>query len=292
MTVSEWLREAAARLAISPAWQGPDVLLSPRREAEWLLAASLTRTMTWLLTWPDKALTAEEQDQADRWLRQRCRGVPLAYLTGEREFWSLPLRVTADTLVPRPDSERLVEVALACWPPADAPRVLDLGTGSGALALALKQERPDAQLTAVDRSEAALAVAAGNGERLALPVRWLQGDWFSPVGDERFHLVVSNPPYLAPDDPHLDSLQHEPRTALVADEEGLADLRRLCRDAPAHLLPGGWLLLEHGAAQASAVRDLLTAAGFAQVRSWQDLGGCDRVSGGCLPVASEHEHAE
>ncbi|PRD35820.1 UNVERIFIED_CONTAM: prmC [Trichonephila clavipes] len=278
--IDDWLRRAASRLADAPAWRsGSDDV--PGREASWLLAAVLGRDLAWLMTWPERRLSDAELARADDWLARRCAGEPLAYLRGEHEFWSLPLRVTPATLVPRPDTERLVEVVLSCLPPA--ARVLDLGTGSGAIALALAHERRDAEVTAVDRSAEALAVARGNGERLELPVRWLHGDWFAPVAGERFHVVASNPPYISDDDPHLAVLAHEPSTALVAADDGLADLRHLASTAPAHLLPGGWLLLEHGFAQAAAVRAALVAAGFTQVRSWQDLAGQDRVSGGCLP---------
>lgn len=290
LTVADWLRHAAGHLALAPAWQGPDSAPSPRREAEWLLAAVLDRDLAWLLTWPEQVLTVADRQRAEDWLQQRQQGVPLAYLTGVREFWSLPLRVTRDTLVPRPDSERLVEVALVCCPALPGVRVLDLGTGSGALALAIRHERPDAEVTAIERGTAALAVARDNGERLGLPVRWLLGDWFAPVAGERFDIVLSNPPYLAPDDAHLMTLAHEPRSALVAAEAGLADLRHLVVSAPAALRAGGWLLLEHGADQAANVRGLLTDTGYAAVQTWQDLGGCDRVSGGQWP-GGEAAHA-
>lgn len=283
MSISDWLRRAALRLAGAPDWQDA-ASATPRREAEWLLAELLGRDLTWLLTWPDHALDAAQQAQAEDWLMRRCAGEPLAYLAGRREFWSLPLAVTSDTLVPRPDTERLVELALQRLPVDVAQDVLDLGTGSGAIALALARERPQAHVTAVDRSGGALAVAARNGETLGLRVRWLQSDWFAALGQERFHLVVSNPPYIAEDDPHLAGLTHEPLSALVAGEGGLADLRHLVVAAPLHLREGGWLLLEHGHDQAAAVRELLRAAGYDEVASWQDCGGNDRVSGGRRPA--------
>ena len=278
VTVGGWLDQAADRLARAPAWQAPGLDAAPRREAQWLLAAVLGRSLTWLLTWPDKALAGDELDRAGDWLTRRCAGEPLAYISGRHEFWSLPLRVTPATLVPRPDTERLVEVALARLAPDG--RALDLGTGSGAIALALASERPQARVTALERSPEALAVARGNGEALGLPVRWLESDWFAAVTGEVFDLVVSNPPYIAADDPHMPALAHEPRAALVAGDDGLADLRHLVGAAPGHIAIGGWLLLEHGCAQAGAVRALLRARGFVQVASWQDLGGQDRVSGG------------
>ncbi len=278
VTIADWLRTAATMLAAAPGWQARGVDAAPRREAEWLLAAVLGRDLTWLLTWPERGLADAERKQADAWLQRRCAGEPLAYLTGYRDFWSLSLRVTPATLVPRPDTERLVEVALAHLPATGS--ALDLGTGSGAIALALASERPQARITALDRSAEALAVARGNGEALGLPVRWLDSDWFAAVAGECFDLIVSNPPYIDVADPHLAVLGHEPLTALVADGAGLADLQHLIATAPRHLLPGGWLLLEHGHDQALAVQAALLARGFTQVQRWQDLGGQDRVSGG------------
>lgn len=285
LTVADWLKAATTALAAAPGWRMSGVEAVPRREAEWLLAAVLDRNLTWLLTWPEAALTQAQQQQADAWLQRRCAGEPLAYLSGRRDFWSLSLRVTPATLVPRPDTERLVEVALTCLP--ETGRVLDLGTGSGAIALALASERPQACVTAVDRSAEALAVARGNGEALGLPVRWLESDWFAAVAGETFELIVSNPPYIDRADPHLAALRHEPVTALVADEAGLADLRHLVFAAPAQLAAGGWLLLEHGHDQAAAVRAALVARGFMQVQSWQDMGGQDRVTGGQWSPESE-----
>lgn len=282
LSLADWLRLAAQRLAVAPGWQAPGLAdVSPRREAEWLLCAVLDRDLAWLLTWPDKVLAGEELARAEGWLARRCAGEPLAYLAGRRDFWSLPLRVTPATLVPRPDTERLVELALERL--TEDGSALDLGTGSGAIALALASERPCARITALDRSAEALAVARSNGEVLGLPVRWLESDWFAAVAGERYALIVSNPPYIAEDDPHLASLGREPLSALVAGESGLADLRHLVAEAPAHLLAGGWLLLEHGHAQADAVRALLALRGFGAVQSWQDLGGQDRVTGGQWP---------
>ena len=282
MTVAGWLRQAALAFADGVAWRAAGVDASPRREAEWLLAEALGHDLAWLLTWPERDLTEAERARADDWLQRRLGGEPLAYLAGVQPFWTLSLRVTPATLIPRPDTERLVELALQRLPEVSC-RVLDLGTGSGAIALALASERRQAAVTAIDRSHEALAVAQGNGERLALPVRWLQGDWFAPVAGERFDLVVSNPPYIRADDHHLAALMHEPLSALVAADDGLADLRQLVRTAPEHLLPDGWLLLEHGHDQSEAVRALLATRGFTAVATWQDHGGQDRVSGGRWP---------
>lgn len=256
-----------------------------RAEAELLLAAALDRNRGWLFAHGDAVPDAAALERFRAWVRRRAEGEPVAHLLGRREFWSLDLAVTADTLVPRPDTERLVELALERIA-TDAPaRVLDLGTGSGAIALAIARERPHAAVTAVDRDARALEVARRNAARLGLErVRCLRGDWFTAVRDERFDLVASNPPYLAEDDPHLaGGLRFEPRQALVAGGDGLDDLRAIVRDAPDHLAPGAWLLLEHGMQQAGSVRELLEARGFAGVASWQDLEGRDRVSGGRWP---------
>lgn len=253
-----------------------------RRDAQLLLCRALEKPRTHLLAWPEAPVPENSLRRFEAWLQRRREGEPIAYILGEREFWSLTLNVTPATLIPRADTERLVEVALAQSLPGDA-RILDLGTGSGAIALALASERPHWQITAVDVSEAALQVARSNGLRLALPqVRWLQGSWFEPVGAEQFHLIASNPPYIADDDPHLQAgdLPREPRAALVAADRGLEDLRLLVNASPAHLFAGGVLLLEHGYEQASAVRGMLEARGFGQVQSWHDLGGHERVSGG------------
>ncbi|MES3040458.1 MAG: peptide chain release factor N(5)-glutamine methyltransferase [Pseudomonadota bacterium] len=293
-TMAQWLRAAEAQLSTQQLWRIPGVdEQSPRREAQWLLAAVVGQSLAWLLTWPERELSHEQQQRADAWLARRLLGEPLALLRGEQEFWSLNLHVTPDTLVPRADTERLVEVALSCLPAMDAAvHMLDLGTGSGAVALALARALPLAQLTAVDRSRPALAVAQGNGERLGLPVRWLHSDWFSALAGEQFQVIVSNPPYLADDDPHLAHVSHEPLSALVAAEQGMADLLHLVREAPCYLLDTGWLLLEHGATQAEAVRAALSQCGFAQVQTWQDLSGLDRVSGGQWPGASGVIHAQ
>ena len=219
-----------------------------------------------------------------RLLARRAAGEPVAYLLGEKEFHGLMLRVTPDVLIPRPDTETLVEWALACLqglPPGAA--VADLGTGSGAIALALKQARPDAAVSAVEASPAALAVAQDNGRRLGLDVRWLAGSWWSPLAGQRLDLVVSNPPYIADGDPHLPALAHEPASALTAGPDGLRDLRAIAAGAPGQLRPGGWLLLEHGWDQAGAVQALLREAGLTAIETRHDLAGQPRCTGGRLP---------
>ncbi|MFT4194264.1 peptide chain release factor N(5)-glutamine methyltransferase, partial [Ottowia sp.] len=213
---------------------------------------------------------------------RRLAGEPVAYLTGEKHFHGLRLQVDARVLDPRDDTETLVDWALALLPASAPCRVLDLGTGSGAIALAVAHQRPRARVTAVDASADALAVARGNADRLGQALDLRHGDWWAPVAGERFDLVASNPPYIAEGDAHLPALAHEPRQALVSGADGLDDLRRIVAGAPAHLAPGGWLLLEHGWDQAAAVRGLLAAAGFAQVQSRRDLGGVERCSGGRL----------
>lgn len=264
--------------ASAPASDGAEL----RRDAEVLLCALLQQSRSYLYTRPeavpDEALAAEYRRQ----LEARRRGVPVAYLTGVREFWSLPLSVNEHTLIPRADTERLVEVALDCALPDDA-KVLDLGTGSGAIALALASERPRWQVTAVDISVEALTLARSNGDRLISgTVRWLQGSWFEPVEGESFDLIVANPPYLDSDDPHLQEgdLRFEPRQALVAGGGALAEVDSIVEAAPAHLRVNGWLLLEHGCEQGLAVRDRLQRVGLGEVETWQDLAGLDRVSGG------------
>lgn len=258
----------------------------PRLEAQMLLLLALQRPphdRAWLLAHDSDSLSAAAQMRLAELQQRRLDGEPMAYLSGEHEFYGLTLRVDARVLDPRPDTETLVDWALAQLPQQAGLRAADLGTGSGAIALAIAQQRPDVQVSAVDASADALAVAQANGERLHLPVSWHLGDWFSPLAGQRFELLVSNPPYIAEADPHMASLRHEPRRALTSGEDGLDDLRRLVQDAPEHLQIGGWLLLEHGWDQAEAVRALLSARGFSSVQSRVDLAGIERCSGGQWP---------
>jgi release factor glutamine methyltransferase len=256
---------------------------SPRLDAELLLCHALGRPRSHLRAHPDAELDPSQARAFEALMAARARGEPLAYLTGKREFWSLELKVTPATLIPRPETELLVEQALARIPEGAAWRVLDLGTGSGAIALAIAKERPRARITATDRSADALAVARGNAVALGLKnLEFIEGDWFGAVPSHRFHLIASNPPYVAEMDPHLaqGDLRFEPRSALASGTEGLEDLRRIAAGAPLHLYKDGALLLEHGLDQGAAVRRLLEAAGFSRVRSLRDLSGHERVSGG------------
>ena len=251
-----------------------------RLDAQRLLEHHLGRPRTWLLAHDDEPIDPGLAARADTDLRRRLDGVPLAYLVGEREFHGLTLQVSADVLVPRPETEGLVDWALELAPQAPTRRLADLGTGSGAVALAFKHRAPAFDVWASDRSPAALEIAKANAARLHLPVTWREGDWWAAFAGERFGLVVSNPPYVADADPHLPALRHEPIGALAAGPEGLDALRSIVTGAPAHLEPGGWLLLEHGHDQASAVAALLRAAGFDAVATRADLAGLPRLTGG------------
>ena len=256
-----------------------------RIDAQWLLLHVLGQPdagRAWLIAHGDDALSNAQSEHFSALCARRAAGEPVAYLTGHKGFYGLNLQVDARVLDPRPDTETLVDWALECLTGHTAPRVLDLGTGSGAIALALAQARPDATVLAVDASADALAVARANGERLRLPVQFTQSDWFSEV-QGAFDLIVSNPPYIAEHDPHLPALRHEPLAALVAGADGLRDLRAIAAAAPAHLTPGGWLLLEHGWDQAEAVQALLRAQGFEAVQTRNDLAGIGRCSGGQRP---------
>jgi release factor glutamine methyltransferase len=270
--LNEALHQAAAR--------GID-----RLDAQLLLLHALGRDphdRAWLLAHDTDMLDAAAAARFLAACERRLQGEPVAYLLGRKEFFGLDLAVDARVLVPRPDTETLVHWALDRMPPRAT--VLDLGTGSGAIALALQHARADAQVTAVERSADALAVARANAARLGLGVRFLQGDWLQSVAG-RFDVIVSNPPYIAQADPHLPALAHEPAQALVAGADGLDDLRTIVAQAGAHLVPDGWLLLEHGYDQAGAVRGLLTQAGFVDVQSRHDLAGVARCSGGQWSIA-------
>ncbi len=255
---------------------------SAKLDVELMLVEILGRDRSYLYAWPDRQLTSEQQQLFDTWLRRREAGEPVAHILGHRGFWTLELEVSPATLIPRPDTELLVEVALDLLADIDAPRIIDLGTGTGAIAIALACELPHADVVATDFADEVLALAERNRQRAGCNNLTLtRSDWWLGVSD-RFHLVLSNPPYIAEDDPHLSvgDVRFEPRSALVAADAGLADLRRIIRGAPEHLFPGGWILLEHGWRQGEAVRDLLASRGFADAFSQRDYGGNERISGG------------
>jgi release factor glutamine methyltransferase len=259
----------------------------PRIDAQMLLLHAVGREgvdRAWLLAHDTDTLSPEQHAQFLALCQRRVAGEPVAYLTGRKEFYGLALQVDARVLDPRPDTETLVEWALEVIATLPAPRVADLGTGSGAIALALQSQRPTAQVLAVDASEDALAVAQANAQRLGLPVRFAQSDWLAGL-DGVFDAIVSNPPYIPSADPHLAALAHEPLQALASGTDGLEDIRTIVAQAPAHLQPRGWLLLEHGYDQADAVQALLAAQGFMQVQSRNDLAGIARCTGGQWPLA-------
>ncbi|MDH1673409.1 peptide chain release factor N(5)-glutamine methyltransferase [Comamonas aquatica] len=256
-----------------------------RIDAQMLLLHVLDQpgaSRAWLLTHDQDPLSHDQQAQFAQLCAQRLDGVPVAYLTGCKEFFGLPLQVDARVLDPRPDTETLVEWVLDVVEKIVSPRVADLGTGSGAIALAVQSQRPDAAVTAVDFSPQALDVARANAQRLQLPVQFVASSWLEQV-EGVFDVIASNPPYIREDDPHMPALRHEPRHALTSGADGLQDLRAIVAQAPAHLPPGGWLLLEHGWDQAADVQALLRSAGFVQVHSRQDLAGVDRCTGGQIP---------
>lgn len=236
----------------------------------------------WLLAHDTDTLDPTVTERLELAMQRRIAGEPVAYITGFKAFFGLNLQVDARVLDPRPDTETLVEWALEQLPTETTQRVLDLGTGSGAVALALQHHRPQNQITAVDASADALAVAQANAHRLQLPVHFIHSDWMAAVPG-RFEMIVSNPPYVVDGDPHLSALTHEPLQALTSGPDGLDDIRQIIAQAPSRLVPGGWLLLEHGWDQAKAVQTLLDQAGFEQVQSRQDLAGVDRCTGGRKP---------
>ena len=242
-----------------------------------------THARAWLLAHDADELNTDAHTRLQTLAARRLAGEPVAYLLGHKEFFGLSLQVTPDVLVPRPDTETLVEWALEVLSPTPTARVVDLGTGSGAIALALKATQPSLQVEAVDYSHAALAVAQANAQRLGLAVTFSQGSWLSGTQGQ-FQAIVSNPPYIRENDEHLPALRFEPRQALTAGDDGLDDIRTIIQQARARLHPSGWLLLEHGYDQAGEVRELLEAASFGHVQSRQDLAGIERCSGGQWPA--------
>lgn len=271
---------------------------SAKADAEILLAYCLQKSRTWLFTWPEKAVNQTTTTRFLHLLAERAKGIPIAHLTKQREFWTLNLKVTADTLIPRPETELLVETALSLLPPPvkknsteekskKALSILDLGTGTGAIALAIASERPDIAVTACDISPTALAVAQENAQANNISnVQFIQSDWFSNIPSQQFDLIISNPPYIEENDPHLleGDVRFEPLSALTSGKDGLNDIRRIVQEALQWLKPGGWLLLEHGYNQGMKVNGLLQTIGFQQVRCLPDLAGNDRVSLGRTPL--------
>ena len=262
-------------------------------DADRLLLSVLRRSAserTWLRVHGSEAVSANTTTRYLALCQRRLDGVPLAYLTGERGFYGLTLHVDSRVLDPRPDTETLVDWALDVLQSQAAPRVADLGTGSGAVALAIQHQRPDAVVLGVDASTQALEVAQANAVRLGLTIHFTQGNWLSPPPDQLQHLIVSNPPYIPEDDPHMAALRHEPRQALTSGPDGLHDIRSIIAQAPACLRNGAWLLLEHGYDQASAVQALFTQRGFVHVESRKDLGGHVRCTGGqwVLPAGGDN----
>mgnify|MGYP000014664334 CR=1 FL=1 len=276
MIVSEALQAAFTRLSTSSE--------SPQLDAELLLAECVKKNRSWLRGFSDETLTAEQLERFEILLALREAGQPIAHILGLREFWSLPLKVTADTLIPRPDTERLVELALEKIPADKSTAIADLGTGSGAIALAIASECPSASVVASDASDAALAVARENGARLNITnIEWRSGSWCEALPTSKtFDVITSNPPYIDENDEHLSQgdVRFEPLSALVASDSGLADLKVIIQQSRNHLKPNGWLLLEHGWQQGAAVTELLNAAGYQHVHCDQDYAGNDRVSSG------------
>lgn len=279
-TVAGLLDDATARIGSALGLETREA----RLEARVLAAFAWGVAPAWLIAHGTDLPTQAQITQVGALLTRRLCGEPIAYLTGTREFYGRGFQVSPDVLIPRPDTELLVERALAHIPVDQAVTLLDLGTGSGCIALTLALERPFARVTAVDRSAAALALARHNGSIFGADVEFLSSDWFSGLAGRRFDLIVGNPPYIAAADAHLTrgDVRFEPLSALIGGPDGLADLRHLIAAAPGHLKPGGALLLEHGYDQADTVRILLEAAGFSHPQSWPDLSGIGRVSGGIL----------
>jgi release factor glutamine methyltransferase len=278
---------ASSTLNVGQAAAWAQTLGLPRLDAQVLLLHALGRAphdRAWLLAHSDDALDAATQAIFETNVQRRLNTEPVAYITGQKEFFGLTLHVDKRVLDPRADTETLVEWALSCLADTSSPDVVDLGTGSGAIALALKHSRPDATISAVDASTDALAVASANAERLGLPVTFHHGSWLAPLDEHTFDAIVSNPPYVANDDEHLAALKHEPLSALASGADGLDDIREIVREAIQHLKPHGWLLLEHGYDQAHAVQTLLGNQGFVNVQSRPDLAGILRCTGGQWPT--------
>ncbi|MBO1923153.1 peptide chain release factor N(5)-glutamine methyltransferase [Thiomicrorhabdus sp. 6S3-12] len=290
-TIQRALLDASGKLAAC------NFIDNPKLEAEILLGHVLGCTRSYFYTWPEKPLSTAETEQFQTLYNLRLTGQPIAHIIGNREFWGLELKVTADTLIPRPDTETLIETALELLPATPQAKILDLGTGSGAIALALKSELPQAEVSAIDFSPAALEVAKENAKRLNLPVTFMQGSWCQPLAaEQRFNLIASNPPYIEEQDPHLQQgdVRFEPLSALTSGRDGLNDIRLIAEQAQAHLQDNGWLIVEHGYNQAQAVQEILQQNGYQQIQSRCDYGGNQRITFGQKTerkreVSDEHE---
>nr|WP_086939911.1 peptide chain release factor N(5)-glutamine methyltransferase [Thaumasiovibrio occultus] len=273
MQIAQWLQTTQLQLAASGS-------PSPAIDAEVLLLHVLQQNRSYLFTWPDKVLDDAQLAQLSALVERRQNGEPVAYITGSREFWSLNLAVSPATLIPRPDTELLVELALAALPPSHAT-ILDLGTGTGAIALAIGSERPDCKVIGVDIQPDAVALATQNGQTNGVSnCEFLPSSWFSALTTQRFELIVSNPPYIDPQDPHLSQgdVRFEPLSALIAEDKGMADIQHIATESRGFLLDGGWLMFEHGYDQGLASRQCLSALGYVEVETKQDYAGHDRVT--------------
>ena len=292
MTITEALTAAQTVLTLAANTEALATNNEVKLEAQLLLRHVLQVDRAWLIAHENDALSTETQAEFEALLARRLQGEPIAYILGEREFYGLRLQVTPATLIPRPDTETLVEAALANIPKNGNVHVLDLGTGSGAIALAIAKNRPQSLVLAVDASHTALQVAKHNADRLNISnVQFILSDWFSALEDQRFEIIVSNPPYIEADDPHLaqGDLRFEPPDALASGKDGLSDIRTIINQCLTHLKPQGWLMLEHGYNQAEAVSDLMSAVGLVDVATIKDLGGNNRVTMGKNPlIVSTH----
>jgi len=255
---------------------------SPRIDAEVLMAHMLRKSRTYLYSHSDERLNSAQDHTYFQLIEQRYQGKPIAYLTGIKEFWSLPIKVNEHTLIPRPATEKLVEVTLELLKHKPSANILDLGTGSGAIALALAKERPDWNISAADISDSALEIARKNAKNLGFTgIRFYQSNWFNNIPKQRYHAILSNPPYIPENDPHLKQgdLRYEPKNALISGRDGLKDIKEICNLSDSYLLVGGFLLIEHGYHQKNEIKSIMKQSGFTEIQCWQDCEGIDRVTG-------------